>query len=174
MSNDSNATTEALRSQLAADPLWEFALDFYGRPDVEPACLLLQDEAGVDVCELLWYCWLHHHGLQLEQEPQELTSLRHWQQEITQPLRSLRRRLKSAAASDSGIAELRRTIQQAELLAERETLTHLQRLTEWEALLTTLQKSTTSLEYSLAKRWNLQKKTYVSAVQTLEYRLDPH
>ncbi|UYG03593.1 TIGR02444 family protein [Halomonas sp. LR3S48] len=173
MKNDSTATATALRAGLATDPLWDFALDFYARPGVEAACLLLQDEAGVDVCELLWRCWLHRHGLALAQEPAGLAAIRCWQEEVTRPLRTLRRHLKAQAAHSAGVAEVRQQIQQAELAAERVTLERLQRLAEQAEELAPLSVAAPSLEISLASRWKLQKKAQLLAAQTLEYRLDP-
>jgi len=174
MSDNSNATAEALRSRLKSLSLWDFALDFYCRPGVEPACLLLQDEANIDVCELLWHCWLYHHCLQLAGEPPGLAAVHLWQQRTTLPLRRLRRELKPAALHSAGIAEVRRYIQQAELAAERETLNRLQQLVEQSGFLTPLSSATANLKNSLARRWKLQKKTHLSALQTLECLLDPH
>src|SRR5690554_1552218 len=174
MSDNSNATDEALRSRLKSLSLWDFALDFYCRPGVEPACLLLQYEANIDVCELLWHCWLYHHSLQLVREPPGLADVHHWQQRTTVPLRRLRRELKPAARHSAGIAEVRRYIQQAELAAERETLDRLQRLVEQSGFLTPLSSATAHLKNTLARRWKLQKKTHLSALQTLECLLDPH
>lgn len=173
MSDDSTATTDALRAGLTADPLWDFALAFYGRPGVEAACLLLQDEAKVDVCELLWHCWLYRHRLTLAEEPPELASIRRWQREVTLPLRELRRQLKVEAAHDAGTAEVRRSIQLAELAAERETLERLQRLAESTDALTPLSSDTETLKISLTSRWKLQKKAQLLATQTLECQLDP-
>ncbi|MGR2738397.1 TIGR02444 family protein [Billgrantia sp. Q4P2] len=173
MKNDSTATGAALRAGLGADPLWDFALAFYGRPGVEAACLLLQDEAGVDVCELLWHCWLYRHRLTLAQEPPGLMAIRRWQEEVTLPLRGLRRQLKAEAAHSPGTAEVRRRIQQAELAAERETLQRLQRLAEQTEHLAVLTTAAPSLENSLASRWKLQKKAQLLAAQTLECQLDP-
>ncbi|MBA2779778.1 TIGR02444 family protein [Halomonas kenyensis] len=173
MSDDSTATRADLRSRLAADPLWDFALDFYGRPGVEAACLLLQDEAGVDVCELLWRCWLHRHGLAPAGEPAELAAIRRWQDEVTVPLRALRRRLKAQSMHDAGTAKVRRVIQQAELAAERETLLRLQHLAEHTNPSTILTRAASNFENSLASRWKLQKKAQLLALQTLECQLDP-
>lgn len=123
---------------LKQNPLWDFALDFYTRPGVERACLCLQDglqddlqdEAKVDVCELLLHAWLFYHGL--EADPVAIAHERRvrerWQQEITGVLRQLRRELKGAAQESDGVAELRVTIKKAELLAERENL---QRWQQW-------------------------------------------
>ncbi|MGQ4877755.1 TIGR02444 family protein [Billgrantia sp. LNSP4103-1] len=173
MSDDSTATTDALRAGLATDPLWDFALSFYRRPGVEAACLLLQDEAEVDVCELLWHCWLYRHGLTVGEEPAGLAAIRHWQRDVTLPLRGLRRRLKAEAAQDAGIAEVRRQIQLAELAAERETLARLQRLAEHSEVLSPLCRDAPSLEIYLTRRCKLQKKAQLLAAQTLDCQLDP-
>ncbi|NYS61154.1 TIGR02444 family protein [Vreelandella salicampi] len=118
---------------LKQNPLWDFALDFYTRPEVEAACLCLQDEAKVDVCELLFHAWLYCHGL--EAEPEALADERQartcWQQEVTAVLRGLRRALKGSAQTNEGVAELRATLKRAELLAERENL---QRWQQWAIL----------------------------------------
>jgi uncharacterized protein (TIGR02444 family) len=173
MSDDSTATQADLRSRLGADPLWDFALDFYARPGVEAACLLLQDEAGVDVCELLWRCWLHRHGLALGASPPGLAAVLRWQQEVTVPLRALRRRLKAQSTHDAGATEVRRAIKQAELAAERETLLRLQHLAEHTAPSAILTSDASHFENSLASRWKLQKKAQLLALQTLECQLDP-
>ncbi|PRY64906.1 uncharacterized protein (TIGR02444 family) [Vreelandella songnenensis] len=111
-------------------PLWDFALAFYADPEVERACLALQDAGGVDVCELLLHGWLYVHGL--EALPDALAEQRQsreaWQREVTQVLRHLRRSLKPEALNSDSIAALRKTIQKAELQAERENL---QRWQSW-------------------------------------------
>ncbi|MGO3668276.1 MAG: TIGR02444 family protein [Vreelandella alkaliphila] len=116
--------------RLQQAPLWDFALTFYAQPGVEQACLVLQDRAGVDVCELLVHSWLYHYGLQVT--PGALSMERKvrecWQQSVTAVLRQLRRDLKPQAAESEGIAQLRKTLQQAELQAERENL---QRWQHW-------------------------------------------
>ena len=173
MSDDSTATVDSLRGGLGADPLWNFALTYYSRPGVEDACLLLQDEAGVDVCELLWRCWLYRHRLRLPHEPLGLTQIQRWQQGVTVPLRALRRQLKADARSSSSIAEVRRHIQQAELAAERETLTRLQRLALESEQLSPLTSKSPGLGSYLSSCWKLQKKAQLLAVQTLECQLDP-
>jgi len=42
----------------SGNPFWDFSLAVYRRPGVAAACLRLQDEAGVDVNLLLYFCWL--------------------------------------------------------------------------------------------------------------------
>jgi len=111
-------------------PLWDFALALYAKPGVEQACLTLQDEAGVDVCELLFHCWLYQHGLAAKPAPLDAIRAERlaWQQQVTAPLRALRRRLKPEAAQNEAIEALRATLQRAELQAERENL---QRWQQW-------------------------------------------
>jgi len=127
MSNSTRLT--ALRQ----DSLWDFAQRFYALPDVEAACLCLQDEDGVDVCELLFHCWLMVHGLKARPPllAMECLERRRWQGEVTAVLRQLRQGLKGdaeRAGAESGVAELRGVIKKAELLAERENL---QRWQQW-------------------------------------------
>lgn len=113
--------------------LWAYALSLYGRHGVAEACLTLQDEAGADVCELLWACWLFQRGLRPAEDVEvHLVEVRGWQARYTRPLRAQRRELKPLAVHDENVAQLRETIKQAELLAEREALARLARLAESE------------------------------------------
>ncbi|PRY71092.1 TIGR02444 family protein [Halomonas ventosae] len=170
MSHDSTQLPSALRARLREAPLWEFALDRYGRDGVEAACLVLQDEAGVDICELLWHCWLHHHGLACDAP---LDPVRHWQRHVTAPLRRLRRDLKPEAQQSEAVAALRRTLQQAELQAECEALSRLERLALDSDRLSALPSPSPRLATRLAIRLQVQKKPHLSALQTLESQLDP-
>ncbi|WP_457808957.1 TIGR02444 family protein [Kushneria sp. EE4] len=110
-------------------PLWPWALALYARPGVSETLLALQDEAGLDVCELLWGLWLLAHGrapgLDIDQE---LVPVRQWQQHYTQPLRQLRRDLKPQALDRPELEAMRTHIKQAELQGERETLRRLEAL----------------------------------------------
>lgn len=172
MRDDSIQLEASLRARLSAAPLWDFALGLYGRPGVESACLHLQDDAGIDVCELLWCCWLFWHGAIPIAECPELWEVRRWQQEVTLPLRCLRRRLKAEANSDPGIAELRRTLQRAELQAERANLSRLEALTlSSPPRLAPLPLP--RLEHYLAAILQLEKKSHLSALRALERQLDP-
>ena len=42
----------------AVEEFWRFALGFYARPGVAPACLELQDRHGKDVLIALYCCWV--------------------------------------------------------------------------------------------------------------------
>ncbi len=173
MSADSTEMMAVLRARLLDHPLWEFALALYARPGVEAACLRLQDEAGVDVCELLWRCWLLRHGARPSPALEAaLPAVLAWQQEVTVPLRALRRRLKAEAATAGGVAELRETLKRAELQAEGETLSRLERLATSEGFpLCTIGGS--DAEKVLASRLTSQKKPDLSTLATLIAQLDP-
>ncbi|WP_158700924.1 TIGR02444 family protein [Phytohalomonas tamaricis] len=112
--------------------LWPFALRLYAREGVSAACVRLQDEGGLDVCELLWLCWLaanHHTLAEPDNEWQEaLGDVRHWQRSVTVPLRQQRRLLKPLTEQMPRLVTLRTHIKQAELEAEREALTRLETL----------------------------------------------
>ncbi|WP_052719319.1 TIGR02444 family protein [Halomonas sp. HG01] len=123
MTPDSTELPAALRARLAADPLWDVALALYARPGAEAACLHLQDDAGVEVIELLWRLWLFRHGLAAGPMPDAVAR---WQAEVTAPLRRLRRSLKAEAAERESVASLRQRIKACELDAEREALARLE------------------------------------------------
>ncbi|WP_168169349.1 TIGR02444 family protein [Kushneria phosphatilytica] len=122
---------ETAQSNRFEPDLRRFALTLYGRPGVEAACLTLQDEGGLDVCELLWRCWLAHHGLAPGPATEAgLADIRRWQREMTAPLRHRRRRLKSLATDEPRLETLRTHLKRAELESELEALTRLQALAE--------------------------------------------
>ncbi|MEH6642649.1 MULTISPECIES: TIGR02444 family protein [Halomonadaceae] len=127
---DSNTLDSTRLQRLQQTPLWEFALALYAKPGVETACLTLQEEAELDVCELLFHCWLYSYGLEAipRAAARQRKQRRQWQSSVTAVLRGLRRDLKASAASSDSVAALRETIKQAELMAERENL---QRWQEW-------------------------------------------
>lgn len=173
-------------------PLWDFALSLYSQPGVETACLTLQDEAEVDVCELLFHCWLYSCGLEavpaaLEREREQR---RFWQCHVTEVLRGLRRDLKILAASSESVAALRETIKQAELMAERENL---QRWQTWvleapsddERVANVVEMSSDTANWLLNKLFFAQKghpagggsneqHAWLDSLQTLTCQLDPY
>lgn len=179
---------------LQQDSLWDFALHFYALPDVEAACLRLQDEDEVDICELLFHCWLMIHAFKVRPQAfaAECLERRRWQDEVTAVLRQLRRRLKDDtehAGDNAGVAELRGVIKKAELLAERENL---QRWQQWvqchENVIERLPSQQRSLQeivnwlklcvFSsrinyISQRRNNVSNEVESAWDTIAYRLDP-
>jgi uncharacterized protein (TIGR02444 family) len=103
-----------------ADAFWAFSLAFYDRPEVAAALLALQDEAGCCVNLVLFALW---HGLsgrgRLDKHRMEkaANAARSIEIEIVEPLRALRRRLKTQA--DPDIQELRESIKGIEIEAEK-------------------------------------------------------
>lgn len=103
---------------------WEFSLALYARTGVEEACLALQDEHGLDVNLALLCCFLGRHGVKLEEAGLSplIRQSKAWSETILQPLRHLRRRLKTDPVGAIGPTEAqatRRAIQAAELEAEK-------------------------------------------------------
>ncbi|WP_300730843.1 TIGR02444 family protein [Pseudomonas sp.] len=113
--------------------LWNYCLNLYAQPGVEPACLKLQSR-GQDVCLLLCAAWLEHRGVAWDEARQAQLSAcaEPWQREVIQPLRHLRTQWREAAAQDETLAGLRGQIKSLELEAERTLLWRLASLTqEW-------------------------------------------
>ncbi|WP_326544016.1 TIGR02444 family protein [Pseudorhodoferax sp.] len=104
------------------DGLWAFSLAVYARPNVAPACLLLQDQLGLDVNLLLFCLYAGSRGrvLSVDECRRVDDAVRPWREHTVQPLRAVRRWLKTAdMASEPGTAALRRRVQAIELDAER-------------------------------------------------------
>jgi len=131
--------------------LWDYALSLYAlpgevdspsnpqpAPDMMSTCLLLQDEAGLDVCELLWIHWLAAQGIALTASPTRLLeSVRDWQHWMTSMLRERRRQLKQELTSQPSsqtqattqrLEHLYQQLKACELSAEQETLALLENL----------------------------------------------
>ena len=104
-------------------PFWRFSLRLYRMPGVADACIVLQDEAGVDVNLLLFLLWNARMGRVLSRSDVEALESRvaEWRDRVVIPLRDVRRQLKSPPALiEKGAAEAFRTrIKQVELEAER-------------------------------------------------------
>ncbi len=104
-------------------PFWRFSLSFYALPDVAPACLKLQDEAGADVNLMLLLLFLADSCRQVT--PGQIARLdgtiRVWREKTVITLRALRRQLKEDSNGlDAGIREgFRNQIKRVELEAER-------------------------------------------------------
>jgi len=104
-------------------PFWRFSLAFYSTPGVAPACIELQDQAGVDVNVLLFLLWQA-----TEQRTYDAAAIAEiegligpWRDMAVVPLRAVRRALKSpppVMAKD--VAEsFRDRVKAVELEAER-------------------------------------------------------
>lgn len=107
-----------------ADRFWSFSVDVYGRPDVAPACLALQDGLGLDVNLLLFCCFAAAEGA----PPLGRDALRAadaaaapWRTGVIEPLRAVRRTMKAdfAGVDPAWRESVRKDIQAAELECER-------------------------------------------------------
>jgi len=106
-----------------APEFWPFSLATYRRPGVEAACLVLQDEFGLDVNCLLFCCWAARAGFGRlnAEELGAITQLaRDWNAVVVAPLRQVRRVLKDRVgpAPDGPVAALRQAVKDVELEAE--------------------------------------------------------
>jgi uncharacterized protein (TIGR02444 family) len=103
-----------------ADEFWSFSLAFYDRPKVAGALLTLQDEAARNVNLVLFALWHGLSGRGRLDEPEMHEAARavcSIEIEVIEPLRALRRRLKTAA--DRDIQKLRESIKAIEIEAEK-------------------------------------------------------
>ncbi len=109
--------------QFPDHPFWDFSLATYGRAGVADACLALQERHGADVNILLFCAWAGGRGARLGREEigAACAAVDGWHREIVRPLRSVRRRLKTAldGTAPSGLqAALRAAVQRIEIDAE--------------------------------------------------------
>lgn len=102
---------------------WRFSLRFYALPDVAPACLHLQDEANVDVNLMLFLLFLAESGRAVTRDDVARldASIAPWRTDVVEPLRALRRRLKSGIGDVPTVTSdgLRNMVKKIELEAER-------------------------------------------------------
>ena len=100
-----------------ANPFWNFSLALYALDGVAPACLELQETAGIDVNLLLFCSWRAWQGIALE--PADLQAVdagvAAWRADVVHPIRALREQLREYP----GVEASRLLIKQAELEAER-------------------------------------------------------
>jgi len=108
------------RSEVYAEGFWRFSLAFYARPGVAEALLGLQDRAGLDVNLILFALWrgaVHGHRLEMAELQAAEAAVAPLRREIVEPVRDLRRRLKTQ--TDGDIQRLRRRVAVLEVAAER-------------------------------------------------------
>jgi uncharacterized protein (TIGR02444 family) len=105
------------------DDFWRHSLRLYRRPEVEEACLWLQDRCGADVNVLLLCCHLGSRGREASPEllARAVAAVGAWRQEVLGPLRRVRRAIKAGQAGvpAAWAAQVRSGVKSAELLAER-------------------------------------------------------
>jgi uncharacterized protein (TIGR02444 family) len=161
--------------------LWDFSLRFYAMPGVPQACLALQDRHGTDVNLLMFAAWTGCGcGIALSRtDLADIDARVHaWRTEVVQPLRAVRRNLKSTAHQQfhEDASALRQRTKDLELEAERLLQEHLQQL-----LLSRKPVAQPSLDAALGNLAELLAQTprggepYLEVLQTALRRLhDPH
>ncbi len=114
---------EGTRAPVNKSPFWQFSVKFYAEPGVAPACIELQDQAGVDVNLLFFLLWSATQNREFNSA--EVAYLDRtfgaWRELTVVPIRNMRRALKSPPPIMSAeTAEGFRTrIKAVELEAER-------------------------------------------------------
>ena len=100
-----------------SNPFWNYSLSAYGAPGVADACLSAQDDCGLDVNLLLYAAWLSTADRELTEDHLALVegAVVGWRTRAVEPLRRLRRDLKTLSGSD----DLRQQVKALELSAER-------------------------------------------------------
>lgn len=104
---------------------WDWAIEVYEKPGVAEACLRLQDAHGQCVPLLLWAAWSGE--TQTSVAVEAAARARAWL-EIIEPLRAVRRRLKTPVSRDDENARLglREHVKATELAAEQALMTELE------------------------------------------------
>ena len=100
---------------------WRFSLRFYALPEIAPACLALQDEANVDVNLLLLLLFLADQGRAVARDDVARldAAIAPWRGDVVEPLRALRRRLKTGIGEFPPNEPFRNMVKKIELEAER-------------------------------------------------------
>lgn len=112
--------------------LWEFALWLYAQPEVAIQCVKVQDDYGIDVVRLLWLAWLDWRAQapSTQAVAASIPMCAHWQAQVVQPLRAVRRQLKlpQSPFTRETVDPLRTQVKAVELEAERLLLVQLEGL----------------------------------------------
>ena len=108
---------------VSKSPFWRFSIKFYGVPGVAPACIELQDQAGVDVNVLFFLLWnaTERRALNAGDVTKVEDAIKPWREMTVVPLRGIRRALKSppSVMTPEAAEGFRTRIKSAELEAER-------------------------------------------------------
>jgi uncharacterized protein (TIGR02444 family) len=110
-------STDMTPTNTGANPFWNFSLALYALDGVAPACLELQETAGIDVNLLLFCSWRARQGIALERADLQAVdaAVSTWREDVVHPIRALRQQLREYP----GVEASRLLIKQAELEAER-------------------------------------------------------
>lgn len=107
---------------LDAEAFWRYAVAVYGREGVQARCLHLQDAHGADVNILLFVAWLAEaQGRSLAPADcrRLIAATEEWRRGVIQPIRTVRRRVKTMTEADPARDFVYRSLKQTELDAER-------------------------------------------------------
>lgn len=110
---------------MSNNPLWQFSIENYRKPGVEPILLQLQDRFDVDINMVLCCCWLasEFRSVSLELQADLISEAKVWRDSCVKPLREVRRFLKSQGV-DEGVYQQAKTLElsaehgQQELMVE--------------------------------------------------------
>jgi uncharacterized protein (TIGR02444 family) len=104
-----------------AGPHWTFITRLYGSPDVQQACLLLQDHFDVDVSFLLTLLWYARNGIAFDDGDVEALDgmIASWRSDVVRPVRTIRREIKPIAEHNDAIARFHNKIKSVEVEAEQ-------------------------------------------------------
>ncbi|MBV8683267.1 MAG: TIGR02444 family protein [Caulobacteraceae bacterium] len=112
---------------------WDFVLRLYAGDGVEQACLALQDDHGQCVPLLLWRAWTLAEDRPVDKEAlaSAVSLARAWHHEVIEPIRSVRRRLKTPMppVDDAARHKFRQDVARREMTAERLLIDTLEGLT---------------------------------------------
>ncbi len=122
-----------VNAKLPSGDFWRYTLELYAREGMSRALIALQDRRGADVNLLLFCCWVAHRGrgrLSVSDLRRADAAIAGWRDEVTIPLREVRRRIKDSAErwSLEGAAEVRRGVLETEIASESVTQGILERL----------------------------------------------
>ncbi len=122
----------AQRNSHGALTLWSYAESVWRRPQVEAACLALQETYGQSPPLLLWRLWAVSEGRSLDVPTIEnaVAAARRWESNVVRPLRDIRHRLKGdlPIVSRSARVKFADSLRAAELDAEHLLLDALEAL----------------------------------------------
>jgi uncharacterized protein (TIGR02444 family) len=101
------------------NPFWQFSLQVYRCKDVKTSCLSLQEKWDINVNLLLFCAWLGYcvEPISHAHFTQACARIHSWQKAVTQPLRAIRRFIKSQH-EDSWLKGFYQTLLQDEILSE--------------------------------------------------------
>lgn len=99
---------------------WDFAVRLWARPDVEGACLALQEARGLPPILLLWGLWAAGQSkIDVQMFDRACVLGRAWEDSLLRPLRDLRRGVSGTGADVAAEEAQRRRIVAIERAAER-------------------------------------------------------